>query len=61
VVERNRVRRVLREHVRLQHLNSLPEVDLVIRVLPGAYATAPADLRKEVTQLGREIVERGRK
>jgi ribonuclease P protein component len=60
-VQRNRVRRVLREHIRLQHLGSFPDVDLVVRALPGAYATTPEALRREVTDLSRRMLERTRK
>jgi ribonuclease P protein component len=46
-VERNRLKRRLRELVRLR-LPQLPVSDIVVRTLPGAYALAWVDLAHDV-------------
>jgi ribonuclease P protein component len=46
-VERNRVKRRLREIVRLDVLRSLRGVDLIVRALPSAYVASYADLREQ--------------
>lgn len=46
-VERNRVKRRLREIVRLDMLCSLRGVDLIVRALPSAYVASYADLREQ--------------
>jgi ribonuclease P protein component len=51
VVERNRLRRLLREHLRTTLLHKLPAGDLVVKVLPSAYATMGLDLRMELTEV----------
>lgn len=47
-VARNRLKRRLREIVRVDVLPWLPAIDLVIRVRPESYGAAPAELREEV-------------
>jgi ribonuclease P protein component len=46
-VDRNRVKRRLREIVRLDVLPALPNVDVVVRALPSAYAAGVAELREQ--------------
>jgi len=46
-VDRNRVKRRLREIVRLDVLHTLPNVDLVVRALPSAYTAGVAELREQ--------------
>jgi len=46
-VDRNRVKRRLREVVRLDVLPSLPNIDLVVRALPSAYGAAMEELRAQ--------------
>jgi ribonuclease P protein component len=46
-VDRNRVKRRLREIVRLDVLHTLPNVDLVVRALPSAYTAGVEDLREQ--------------
>jgi ribonuclease P protein component len=46
-VDRNRVKRRLREIVRLDVLPSLPNVDVVVRALPSAYVAEFAELREQ--------------
>jgi ribonuclease P protein component len=46
-VERNRVKRRLREIVRLDVLQVLRGVDLIVRALPSAYVATYADLREQ--------------
>jgi ribonuclease P protein component len=54
-VDRNRLKRRLRELVRLYVLRDLPPLDLVIRVFPSAY-TRPMDaLQSELLQAIRRI------
>ena len=55
-VERNRLKRRLREITRLEVLPDLPPMDLVFKVLPVAYARDFATLRAEVLQAVRKIV-----
>ena len=57
VVERNRVRRLLREHLRIALLSLLPSIDLVVRALPSAYATEGDALRRELGELSMQIRE----
>lgn len=47
-VDRNRVKRRLREIVRLTLLPTLPPVDVVIRSFPGAYRRTQAELAEEL-------------
>jgi ribonuclease P protein component len=46
-VDRNRVKRRLREIVRLHVLTTLPNVDVVVRALPSAYKADGAALREQ--------------
>ena len=46
-VDRNRVKRRIREIVRLDMLPVLPNVDMVVRALPSAYAAGVAELREQ--------------
>jgi len=59
-VHRNRLKRRLREIVRLELLPALPVADLLIRVHPSAYRRDVAELTREllpaVTQLLRKLV-----
>lgn len=61
-VERNRVKRRLREVVRLEWLPVLPPCDVVIRALPPAYAldwdAVRRDLRKALARLPGEFAAR---
>jgi len=54
-VDRNRLKRRLRELIRLDVLPELPPMDLVIRVLPVAYTRNFETLRAEVLQAVRRI------
>jgi ribonuclease P protein component len=47
-VERNRLKRRLREIVRVEVLPALPPIDLVIRARPEAYEASMTMLRSEV-------------
>ena len=47
-VERNRLKRRLRELSRTRLLPALPPVDLVIRTLPEAYGASFAELEAEI-------------
>lgn len=55
-VERNRLKRRLRELTRLDVLPDLTPMDLVFKVLPVAYARDFETLRAEVLQAVRKIV-----
>ena len=50
-VERNRVKRRLREAVRLRLLPALLPVDLVLKATPAAYRATMAELADEVATL----------
>jgi ribonuclease P protein component len=54
-VDRNRLKRRLRELIRVDVLPELPPMDLVIRVLPVAYTRNFETLRAEVLQAVRRI------
>ena len=54
-VERNRLKRRLREIVRTRLLPELPAVDLVIRTRPSAYAAAAALLADDLRQVARQL------
>ena len=54
-VERNRLKRRLRELIRLDVLPELAPMDLVFKVLPVAYARNFDTLRAEVLQAVRKI------
>ena len=51
-VERNLLKRRLRELARTRLLPLLPPVDLVIRTLPEAYDATFATLEREVVRIG---------
>jgi ribonuclease P protein component len=46
-VDRNRLKRRLREIVRLDMLPVLSNVDMVVRALPSAYTAEVAELREQ--------------
>ena len=50
-VDRNRLKRRLREIIRQDVLPSNRGLDIIVRAAPGAYAVEFADLRTEVTGL----------
>jgi ribonuclease P protein component len=58
-VDRNRLKRRLRELVRTQVLSDLPPWDVVVRVFPVAYTRSfdelAAELRQAMTKLTREL------
>ena len=54
-VERNLLKRRLRELIRVEVLPGLAPVDLVFKVLPAAYARNFDTLRAEVLQAARRI------
>jgi ribonuclease P protein component len=51
IVERNRVRRRLRELARIRVLPSLGNVDLLIRAKPSAYSSGFPELAGELDQI----------
>lgn len=55
-VERNKVKRRLRELVRIEVLPVLPAVDAVVRVFPNAYARTFDQLREEVRKWSQQLV-----
>jgi ribonuclease P protein component len=54
-VERNRLKRRLRELVRLEWLPMLPVMDVVVRVIPPAYERDFDELRSEMRQAGQRL------
>lgn len=58
-VERNRLKRRLREWVRLELLPALagltPVLDLMVRTSPSAYARSFAELGRELQQVERQV------
>jgi len=54
-VARNRLKRRLRELVRVTVLPTLAPQDLVIRTLPGAYSKSFAEISREVATLLRRL------
>ena len=48
IVERNRLRRRLRELVRLKVLSALEATDVVVRAFPSAYERSFAELSREI-------------
>lgn len=52
IVNRNRVKRRLRELVRIQLLPGLQGVDLLIRAKPEAYASSFEQLARDVAAIG---------
>ena len=51
IVERNQLRRRLRELVRVKILPALEATDIVVRALPSAYERSFADLSKEIDEV----------
>jgi len=51
IVERNRLRRQLRELVRLLLIPRLSGMDLIIRVLPSAYSVEFKELSEEIDRI----------
>ncbi|MGV3709407.1 MAG: ribonuclease P protein component [Gemmatimonas sp.] len=58
-VERNLVKRRLRELVRVEALPLLPPIDVVIRALPRAYTRTFDELREETRKWTRQLVREG--
>lgn len=56
-VDRNRVKRRLRELVRLDLLRRLPAIDVVIKAAPRAYSRTFADLRDDIDRMARQLVK----
>ena len=54
-VERNRLKRRLREIVRTRFLAKLPAVDLVLRARPSAYGAPVPVLADDVRRIGRQL------
>ena len=54
-VARNRLKRRLRELVRLEWLPTLPPMDVVLRVIPPAYERDFDGLRDEIRQAGQRL------
>ena len=54
-VDRNRLKRRLRELVRVELLPTLPPMDIVLRTLPHAYERDFAGLRDDVLRLVRQL------
>lgn len=55
-VDRNKLKRRLRELVRLEWLPLLPAIDVVVRVIPPAYDRDFDTLRAEVRQAGEKLL-----
>ena len=55
-VERNRIRRIVRESFRL-HQHSLPAVDLVVSARPQARGAAGAQLHESLAGMWKKIIE----
>jgi ribonuclease P protein component len=55
-VERNQLKRRLREIVRLKILKRIPSVDMIVRARPEAYSASFASLERELDS-GRERTE----
>lgn len=55
-VERNKVKRRLRELVRLEVLPVMPALDVVVRVAPRAYERTFDELREEVRKWAHQLV-----
>lgn len=54
-VQRNRLRRRLRELVRRESLPQLPPIDFVVRAKRAAYAASFADLRAELARAASRV------
>ena len=59
IVERNRLRRRLRELARVKLIPQQSGMDVVIRSLPNAYNATFAALMKEVDEIGRQLTVAG--
>lgn len=57
VVERNRLRRRLRELARVRIIPFYSELDVVIRSLPTAYDASFSMLTDEIDEIGRQLRE----
>lgn len=57
IVERNQLKRRLREIVRLKILKRIPSVDMIVRARPEAYSASFASLERELDS-GRERTDR---
>ncbi len=55
-VDRNRVKRRLRELVRIHVLPVLPTIDVVLRAAPKAYTRSFDELREEVRKWSQQLV-----
>jgi ribonuclease P protein component len=55
-VERNRLRRIVRESFRL-HQHALPSVDLVVNARPKARGASGAELRASLLELWKMLIE----
>ncbi len=58
VVERNRLRRRLRELARIRLIPFHSELDVVIRSLPTAYKASFSALTEEIDEIGRQLGEK---
>jgi ribonuclease P protein component len=56
-VERNRIRRIIRESFRM-HQHALPAVDLVVSARPQARGAPGAELRASLADLWKKVIER---
>jgi ribonuclease P protein component len=56
-VERNRIRRIVRESFRM-HQHALPAVDLVVSARPQARGAPGAELRASLADLWKKVIER---
>ena len=54
-VERNRIKRQLRELIRVDVLPVLPPIDVVLRAAPRAYSRDFAELQADVRKIGRQL------
>lgn len=57
IVERNRLRRRLRELARVRLIPFYSEIDVVIRSLPTAYGASFSVLTREIDEIGRQLSE----
>ena len=55
VVERNRLRRRLRELARIRLIPFHSKIDMVIRSLPTAYEASFSSLTSEIEEIGRQL------
>lgn len=58
-VERNLLKRRLRELARTRMLPVVPVLDIVIRAMPGSYRVTFDQLRQEVERIAADIVASG--